>query len=71
MNFQEQFDGWLLDVSTYGNGVILLVKTVKEQKIVKIFHDFFPEFFAVPKRHSGKDFKRLKQLQVHKCTCIS
>ena len=62
MVFQEQFDGWLLDVSTYGNGVILWVKTVKEQKIVKIFHDFCPEFFAVPKRHAGKDFKRLKQI---------
>lgn len=62
LNFQEQFDGWLLDVSTYGSGVILWVKTAKEKKIVKIFHDFFPEFFAVPKRHSGKDFKRLKQI---------
>ena len=62
MYFQDQFDGWLLDVSTYRNGVILWVKTVKEQKIVKIFHDFHPEFFAVPKRHVGKDFKRLKQI---------
>jgi DNA polymerase-2 len=60
--FQEQFDGWLLDVSTYGNGVILWVKTAKEQRIVKIFHDFCPEFFAVPRRHAGKDFKRLKQI---------
>ncbi len=62
MDFQEQFDGWLLDVSTYSNGVILWVKTVKEQKVVKVFHDFCPEFFAVPKRHAGKDFKRLKQI---------
>lgn len=62
MVFQEQFDGWLLDVSTHGNGVILWVKTVKEQKIVKIFHDFCPEFFAVPRKHAGKDFKRLKQI---------
>ena len=62
MEFQDQFDGWLLDVSSYSNGVILWVKTVKEQKIVKIFHDFHPEFFAVPKRHTGKDFKRLKQI---------
>jgi DNA polymerase-2 len=60
--FQEQFDGWLLDVSTYGNGVILWVKLVKEQKIVKIFHDFCPEFFAAPRRHAGKDLKRLKQI---------
>jgi len=62
LDFQEQFDGWLLDVSTYSNGVILWVKTVKEQKVVKVFHDFCPEFFAVPKRHAGKDFKRLKQI---------
>ena len=38
------------------------VNTVKEQKVVKVFHDFHPEFFAVPKRHVGKDFKRLKQI---------
>ncbi|MFW9901951.1 MAG: hypothetical protein ACFFDY_11825, partial [Candidatus Thorarchaeota archaeon] len=62
MDYQDQFDGWLLDVSTYRNGVILWVKTVKEQKVVKIFHDFHPEFFAVPKKHVGKDLKRLKQI---------
>jgi DNA polymerase-2 len=61
-DFQEQFDGWLLDVSTYGNGVILWVKTVKEQQVIKIFHDFCPEFFAVPQKHVGKDFKRLMQI---------
>ncbi|KKM64573.1 hypothetical protein LCGC14_1103700, partial [marine sediment metagenome] len=59
---QEQFDGWLLDVSTYGKGVILWVKTLKEQKIVKIFDEFCPEFFAVPKKHTGGDFKRLKEI---------
>ena len=62
MRFQEQFDGWLLDVSTYSNGVILWVKIKKGQKIVKIFHEFCPEFFAVPKKHTGNDFKRLKQI---------
>jgi DNA polymerase-2 len=62
LDIQEQFDGWLLDVSTYGNGVILWVKTVKEQKIIRILHDFSPEFFAVPRQHTGKDFKRLKQI---------
>jgi DNA polymerase-2 len=62
LNFQKQFDGWLLDVSTYGNGVVLWVKTIKEQKVIRILHDFHPEFFAVPKRHTGKDFKRLKQI---------
>jgi DNA polymerase elongation subunit (family B) len=66
LNFQEQFDGWLFDVSTSGKGVILWVKTVKEQKIVKIFDDFCPEFFAVPKKRMGKDFKRLESiLQSH------
>ncbi|MFX1311923.1 MAG: 3'-5' exonuclease, partial [Promethearchaeota archaeon] len=66
MDYQEQFDGWLLDVSTSSNGVILWVKTIKEQKVTKIFHEFFPEFFAVPRKHTGKDFKRLKQiLQSH------
>ncbi len=62
MVFQEQFDGWLLDVSTYGNGVILWVKTIKEQKIVKIFDEFCPEFFVVPKKHTGRDFKQLKEI---------
>ncbi|MFX1326858.1 MAG: DNA polymerase domain-containing protein [Promethearchaeota archaeon] len=62
MDYQDQFDGWLLDVSTYHSGVILWVKTLKEQKVVKIFHDFCPEFFAVPKSHAGKDFKRLRQI---------
>jgi len=57
--FQEKFDGWLLDVSTCSKGVILWVKTIKKQKILRIFHEFSPEFFAVPKKHTGKDFKRL------------
>jgi DNA polymerase-2 len=62
LSFQEQFDGWLFDVSTCSSGVILWVKTAKEQKIVKLFHEFCPEFFAVPKKHMGKDFKRLKNI---------
>ncbi len=62
MDCQEQFDGWLLDVSTCSIGVILWVKTTKEQKVINIFHEFCPEFFAVPKKHTGKDFKRLKQI---------
>jgi DNA polymerase-2 len=62
VDYQDQFDGWLLDVSTYRNGVILWVKTLKEQKVVKVFHNFHPEFFAVPKKHVGKDIKRLKQI---------
>jgi len=55
-------DGWLLDVSTYSDGVILWVKTVKEQKIIKIYQEFCPEFFAVPKESAGNDLKRLKQI---------
>ncbi len=62
MDFQKKFDGWLLDISTCCDGVIHWVKTVKEQKIVKIFDEFCPEFFAVPKKHTGKDFKRLKNI---------
>jgi DNA polymerase-2 len=62
LDFEEKFDGWLLDVSTYSNGVILWVKKEKDQKIIKIFNDFNPEFFAVPKKHTGKDFRRLKQI---------
>ncbi len=59
---QKKFDGWLLDVSTCSEGVILWVKTVKEQEILEVFHEFTPEFFAVPKKHAGKDFKRLKAI---------
>ncbi|MFW9827061.1 MAG: DNA polymerase domain-containing protein [Candidatus Thorarchaeota archaeon] len=62
MDFEEKFDGWLLDVSTCSNGVILWVKKEKDQKVIKIFNEFNPEFFAVPKKHTGKDFKRLKQI---------
>jgi DNA polymerase-2 len=62
LDFQKQFDGWLLDVSTNSSGVILWVKKVKEQNVIKIFHDFYPEFFAVPKKHAGKDFKRFMQI---------
>jgi len=60
MPSEEQFDGWLLDVSTYSDGVILWVK--KEGKIVKIFRDFTPEFFAVPNKSADNDLKRLKNV---------
>ncbi|MFX1410757.1 MAG: DNA polymerase domain-containing protein, partial [Promethearchaeota archaeon] len=59
---QEQFNGWLLDVSTYGEGVILWVKTVNEQRIVEILDEFHPEFFAVPRKKTGSDFKRFKEI---------
>ncbi|MFX1258004.1 MAG: DNA polymerase domain-containing protein, partial [Promethearchaeota archaeon] len=57
---KEQFDGWLLDVSTYSEGVILWVK--KGKKIVKILQKFSPEFFAAPKESIGNDFKKLKHI---------
>lgn len=60
MASQEQFDGWLLDVSTFSEGVILWVK--KEGKNVKIIQDFSPEFFAVPNKSAGNDLKRLKNI---------
>jgi DNA polymerase-2 len=55
-----QFKGWLLDVSTCSKGVLLWVK--KGNKILKLFQDFSPEFYAVPKKNIGTDFKRLKQI---------
>ena len=56
MDCKEQFEGWLLDVSTYREGVILWVK--KNDEIVKILQEFHPEFFAVPKKNIGGDLKR-------------
>ncbi len=62
MDCQKKFDGWLLDVSTFSDGVIFWVKTIKERKIVKIYQEFYPEFFAVPKKENGNDLKRLKYI---------
>jgi len=56
------FNGWLLDVSTFSEGVILWVKTSKEQKVIKIYQEFCPEFFAVPRNEVGNDLKRLKYI---------
>jgi DNA polymerase elongation subunit (family B) len=56
----ENFDGWLLDVSTHANGVIFWVKTINDEKIVKIYSEFHPEFFAVPKKSSGYTLDQLK-----------
>ena len=56
------FEGWLLDISTSSNGVKLWVKTVEEEKNVNIYADYFPEFFAVPKKGIGNDLKHLKQI---------
>ena len=60
MSHFEQFDGWLLDITTCSEGVILWVK--KGEKILEIFQEFHPEFFAVPKKNIGSDFKRLKSI---------
>jgi DNA polymerase-2 len=54
------FDAWLLDVSTYSEGIILWVKRGK--KVLKILQEFCPEFFAVPKKSAGNDLKRLRNI---------
>ena len=62
MDSQTAFKGWLLDVSTYSEGVILWVKTEEERKVIRIFQEFSPEFFAVPKDDVGNDFKRMQYI---------
>ena len=62
MNSRKKFDGWLLDISAFKDGVILWVKPVKEQKVLKIYEAFHPEFFAVPKISVGNDLERLKHI---------
>ncbi|MHA2287427.1 MAG: DNA polymerase domain-containing protein [Promethearchaeota archaeon] len=62
MDSQIAFKGWLLDVSTYSEGVILWVKTEEERKVIRIFQEFSPEFFAVPKDDVGNDFKRMQYI---------
>ncbi|MFX1238048.1 MAG: DNA polymerase domain-containing protein [Promethearchaeota archaeon] len=64
MDSQEEFDGWLLDATTSGDGMTLWIKTAKEQEIVMAHHDFFPEFFAVPKIGIDKDFESLKTILI-------
>jgi len=59
---QTAFKGWLLDVSTYSEGVILWVKTEEKRKVIRIFQEFSPEFFAVPKDDVGNDFKRMQYI---------
>ncbi len=62
MYSQEDFYGWLLDATTYKNGMLLWVKTTKEKKIISIHQDFCPEFFAVPKSGTGKNPAILMQV---------
>jgi len=59
---QTNFKGWLLDASTYSEGIILWVKTEEERKVIRIFQEFSPEFFAVPKDDVGNDFKRMQYI---------
>jgi len=62
LDSQNNFDGWLLDISLYRDGVILWVKDVKEQKVLKVHQKYCPEFFAVPKPNTGNDIKRLSYI---------
>jgi DNA polymerase, archaea type len=56
------FEGWLLDISTSSKGVKFWVKTVEEEKNIEIYAEYFPEFFAVPKKGIGNDLKNLKEI---------
>jgi DNA polymerase-2 len=60
LDLQKSFDGWLLDISLFRDGVILWVKDVKEQKVLKVYQKYCPEFFAVPKPSTGNDIERLR-----------
>jgi DNA polymerase elongation subunit (family B) len=59
---EQNLAGWLLDVSTCSEGVILWVKTLSTTKIVRIHDSFSPEFFAVPRKNSGKDLQRFRHI---------
>ncbi|MGV9205940.1 MAG: DNA polymerase domain-containing protein, partial [Promethearchaeia archaeon] len=61
-NYQKEFYGWLLDVSICRNGVILWIKTEKHQKVIQVFDVFSPEFFAVPKKNTGRSLKALRSI---------
>jgi DNA polymerase-2 len=56
------FHGWLLDVSTTEGGVILWVKRATDKKVIRIFQEFFPEFFAVPRDRIGYNLERTQSL---------
>jgi len=57
-----EFKGWLLDASTTEGGVYLWVKRTSDQKVVRIFHEYHPEFFAVPRNRISYDFKRIRAI---------
>ncbi len=58
----EEFDGWLLDVSTHDAGVTLWIKRKENGKVIQINDTFCPEFFAVPRVTTGNDLKRLESI---------
>ena len=62
MDELRTFEGWLLDISTSSKGVKFWVKTVEEEKNIEIYAEYFPEFFAVPKKGIGNDLKNLKEI---------
>lgn len=64
MRQKEVLHGWLLDVSTHDEGVILWVKKKENHEILKIHDDFSPEFFVVPRLTAGNDLKRLKTILI-------
>ena len=62
MGIKEEFTGWLLDVSTTDGGVYLWVKRSEDQEVMRIFHEFKPEFFAVPRNRLSYDIKRMNSI---------
>lgn len=59
MTLKKEFDGWLLDVSTSSEGMYLWIKNADTHKVIKVFQEFYPEFFAVPREKIDHDFERL------------
>ncbi|MBD3214719.1 MAG: hypothetical protein GF311_19060 [Candidatus Lokiarchaeota archaeon] len=62
MTLRYEFGGWLLDVSTTSNGMYLWVKRTDTRKVLKLFQEFHPEFFAVPREKIDHDFERLRTI---------
>lgn len=62
MTIRKEFTGWLLDVSTTDDGVYLWVKRSEDQEVMRIFHEFRPEFFAVPRNRLSYDMKRMRSI---------
>ncbi|TFG00302.1 MAG: hypothetical protein EU541_02665 [Promethearchaeota archaeon] len=60
MGTQKEFNGWLLDVSTAKGGVYLWIKRSKDQRVIKTFQKFHPEFYAVPRNRISYDLKQMR-----------